>query len=180
MSYFNSYQEGYLRYLATVTPEDRCWCGWYSKGQCMAGTKCPPDKSLADRMAVWCPECHGSPLPVRKRRWEVGMSFDENKLDDPETYYNPNKFKSMICRAKNCKHNQKEKPICKHEWVEIEDNGRCIFNTHTAADVERLVAAARGLYTNACSSKEKPSVSLWDDLEAALKAFEEVSHGPRE
>jgi len=62
------------------------------------------------------------------------MSFDEDKLDDPETYYNANKFKSMICRAIDCKHNQKAKPICTHEWVEIEVNAKCIFYTA----VERL------------------------------------------
>lgn len=57
------------------------------------------------------------------------MSFDESKLNEPETYYNPNKFKSMICRAVDCVHNQKDKPICKHDWVEIEVDGCCIFMT---------------------------------------------------
>jgi hypothetical protein len=113
------------------------------------------------------------------------MSFDENKLDDPETYYNTNKFKSMICRAKNCKHNQKEKPICKHEWVEIEDNGRCIFNTHPAADVERLVEAATfsAKMINAVIHSGNIKAQDWATslalecayakLKAALKAVEE-------
>ncbi len=69
------------------------------------------------------------------------MSFDEDKLDDPKTWYNQNKFKSMICRAVQCVHNQKTNPICMHEWVEIEDNGRCIFVTEAIATAKSGIAA---------------------------------------
>jgi hypothetical protein len=33
MSYFNSEQQDYMRYLASLKPEDKCPCGWTAKGQ---------------------------------------------------------------------------------------------------------------------------------------------------
>ncbi|MCL5265166.1 MAG: hypothetical protein M1343_08255 [Chloroflexi bacterium] len=39
MSYFNEDQQEYMRYLATLKPEEKCACGWGKKGQCY----CPKD-----------------------------------------------------------------------------------------------------------------------------------------
>jgi hypothetical protein len=55
------------------------------------------------------------------------MSFEEKK--ESEMFYDHRKFKSLICRAKECKHNMKTSPICTHEWVEIEEDNHCIFMT---------------------------------------------------
>jgi hypothetical protein len=58
---FNAGQIDYMEYLSRQDPSTLCWCGWYEKGKCNAGTPCPPDKSCADKMAVWCPDCHNAP-----------------------------------------------------------------------------------------------------------------------
>lgn len=47
MSYFNEDQQSWIRYLATVPPEKRCYCGWYHLGEC---SNCPPNKTCADKM----------------------------------------------------------------------------------------------------------------------------------
>ena len=54
----NSDQRDYVESLATMRPEDKCWCAWYPKGECHS---CPPDLSLADRLKVSCPECRNYP-----------------------------------------------------------------------------------------------------------------------
>lgn len=55
MSYFNADQEAHMDYIATIPPEERCYCGWYDApgaayrlGQC---THCPKDKTCADKLA---------------------------------------------------------------------------------------------------------------------------------
>lgn len=35
MSYFNSDQQGHMRYLATLTTEEKCLCGWERLGHCL-------------------------------------------------------------------------------------------------------------------------------------------------
>jgi hypothetical protein len=57
---FNEDQKGYMKYLAEIPPEEKCWCGWYLCGECSV---CPPDKTNADKRKVWCPECHSDPGP---------------------------------------------------------------------------------------------------------------------
>jgi hypothetical protein len=55
---FNEHQKGHMRYLAGIPPEKKCWCGWYPLGEC---PHCPPGKTSADKMAIWCPECRTVP-----------------------------------------------------------------------------------------------------------------------
>lgn len=57
---FNSDQRDYMASLAEMSPETKCWCGWYPIGKC---PHCPPAKTSADKLAVWCPECHNAPNP---------------------------------------------------------------------------------------------------------------------
>ncbi len=54
MSYFNEEQENEMMYLASLKPEDRCWCGWYLAGKCKTPTPCDPKDTLADRLKVTC------------------------------------------------------------------------------------------------------------------------------
>jgi hypothetical protein len=57
---FNTYQQEYIGYLATLTAESKCWCGWYRLGEC---PHCPFGKTAADKIAMWCSECHNAPSP---------------------------------------------------------------------------------------------------------------------
>ena len=48
----NDDQRDYMRYLATLAPETKCYCGWYMANDC------PNYKgrgTLADRLKVQCP-----------------------------------------------------------------------------------------------------------------------------
>lgn len=60
MSMFNADQRDYMADLAAMPPATKCWCGWYPIGEC---PHCPPGKSAADKVAVWCPDCHNDPGP---------------------------------------------------------------------------------------------------------------------
>ncbi len=31
---FNEGQKDYMRWLGTLDPKDKCWCGWYRFGEC--------------------------------------------------------------------------------------------------------------------------------------------------
>jgi len=62
MSYFNADQEAHMRSLASIPPEQRCWCGWSLMGQCW---KCKTDRTCADKIAEWCPKCHNDGGPER-------------------------------------------------------------------------------------------------------------------
>lgn len=57
---FNEYQLDYMDELASTPPEQLCWCGWYKFGKC-PNKDCKKDKTLADKMLVWCSECHNYP-----------------------------------------------------------------------------------------------------------------------
>ncbi len=37
----------------------------------------------------------------------------------------PIRFKNLTCQVNECIYNNR--PSCKHEWVELDDNGTCIF-----------------------------------------------------
>lgn len=50
---FNDDQIDYMRSMAKRPPDARCWCAWYPLGEC---PHCPPDKTLADRLKVQCPD----------------------------------------------------------------------------------------------------------------------------
>ena len=41
----------------------------------------------------------------------------------------PNTFKQILCRATNCPHNAKEKPLCNFDGgLEFDESGICIFS----------------------------------------------------
>lgn len=62
MSMFNDDQRDYMRSLATIPPEHRCWCGWYKLGECYGGcNNRHPGRTRADFLAVACPECRTLP-----------------------------------------------------------------------------------------------------------------------
>jgi hypothetical protein len=58
-SMFNSEQEGYMRYLDSLEPETKCWCGWYRLGKCQNG--CPTDATCRDKMNAKCKRCGNAP-----------------------------------------------------------------------------------------------------------------------
>lgn len=60
---FNQEQTAYMQYLASIPPEQKCWCGWSLLGECSNCRTYAPGKTTADRMEVWCPECHNDPGP---------------------------------------------------------------------------------------------------------------------
>jgi hypothetical protein len=62
--WFNEDQQAYIEYLATIPPEQKCWCGWYKVNEC---PHCPSGKTSADKIAVRCPECHNDPGPEGDR-----------------------------------------------------------------------------------------------------------------
>jgi len=51
---FNEDQRDYMRWLGTLNPKDKCWCGWYQFGKCPNGRRpwCPPDKTNQDKLDV--------------------------------------------------------------------------------------------------------------------------------
>jgi len=77
VGYLNSEQEAHLQYLKSIPPAERCWCGWYRLGECM--NKCPPGKTLAHKMEVWCKECQNYPSPDGKYpiTHRIGCSQDK-------------------------------------------------------------------------------------------------------
>lgn len=58
---FNDEQLSYMRSLARMPPETKCYCAWFPIGECHS---CPPHLSVADRIPLECPECHNYP-PAR-------------------------------------------------------------------------------------------------------------------
>lgn len=66
MSYFNDDQLDYMRSLEKIPPEKLSWCGWGRAGDpwCCMNPDCigkKEGKTLADKMKVWCPDCHNEP-----------------------------------------------------------------------------------------------------------------------
>jgi hypothetical protein len=62
----NSEQNAYMAALDKLEPSERCWCGWSEAGKCNA-PECPTGETLADKMAVWCADCHNAPSPDGSR-----------------------------------------------------------------------------------------------------------------
>ena len=60
---FNSYQQSYMDMLSNLPALAKCWCGWYLLGECPNCATYAPGKTCADKMAVWCLECHNDPGP---------------------------------------------------------------------------------------------------------------------
>ena len=54
---FNPDQLAHMDALARVPYPERCWCGWGSAGRCDVHDPCPPDATLADRIATEAPCC---------------------------------------------------------------------------------------------------------------------------
>lgn len=54
----NEHQMAEVRYLNSLPPESKCWCGWYRVGEC---PKCNPTDTEADRALVTCPDCGNHP-----------------------------------------------------------------------------------------------------------------------
>lgn len=59
---FNDDQISYMKYLSTVKPEAKCYCGWYMAGECYNCNRADgKDKTLADRLIVQCKGCDNYP-----------------------------------------------------------------------------------------------------------------------
>lgn len=61
---FNAEQRDHMRWLGEQPPEKLAWCGWGPVGPFCCGSpseECKAGKTLADKMKVWCPECHNVP-----------------------------------------------------------------------------------------------------------------------
>lgn len=63
---FNDDQLDYMRSLAEIPDAQLSWCGWGRAGDphCCCNPECvgkKTGKTLADKKAVWCPECHNEP-----------------------------------------------------------------------------------------------------------------------
>jgi hypothetical protein len=54
MSYFNEEQQSEMRYLASLKPAEKCWCGWFPAGKCSTPNSCAPEHTMADRLKVTC------------------------------------------------------------------------------------------------------------------------------
>jgi hypothetical protein len=51
---YNADQRDHMDYLSNKPPETRCWCGWYTLGEC---PRCPPGATAADKIKTACPYC---------------------------------------------------------------------------------------------------------------------------
>lgn len=78
---FNDEQTDYCKYLASLEPEQKCWCGWFKLGEC---PHCGPGKTAADKMKVWCPECHNVPRNGQPIVHVKGCTLDPAMLAERE------------------------------------------------------------------------------------------------
>lgn len=75
MSYFNDEQRDFMRYLATMPADTRCWSGWCSltktdssgRRYCSSPSPCPIDVTLAERQRMACEVCGNFPDAVTMR-----------------------------------------------------------------------------------------------------------------
>lgn len=66
---FSQGQRDYMRYIATLSSETRCWSGWCSlvntdsssRELCSSPNPCPIDVTLADRSRMACEICGNYP-----------------------------------------------------------------------------------------------------------------------
>lgn len=84
MSLFNSEQRAYMEYLHRTPPEERCWCGWYLKGECY---NCTRDtriayKTCADKMAMRCEECGSTPNLPEQPVYYYGNCSRRQRADE--------------------------------------------------------------------------------------------------
>lgn len=50
MSYFNAEQQDYMRDLAKIPMEEKCYCGWYRVDECQRCKKSHPGKTCSDKI----------------------------------------------------------------------------------------------------------------------------------
>ena len=55
---FNEEQREHMKWLASIPPEKRCWCGWYRLGTC---PHCPEGRTGAEKLARKQPCCGYTP-----------------------------------------------------------------------------------------------------------------------
>jgi hypothetical protein len=89
MSYFNEDQEDSMRYLDSLSPEMKCWCGWYEAGKCDTPSPCPADATMADRLKATCacggyPGKPGSPMYHRPGCLARYEKLERENLGDPD------------------------------------------------------------------------------------------------
>lgn len=78
MSYFNDDQLDYMRDLASMSADSKCWCGWFAVGQCHS---CPADVTAADKLRARCDGCHNDPGPDygRSITHRIGCERDRDR-----------------------------------------------------------------------------------------------------
>lgn len=52
---FNAHQRDYMKYLATLPPEEKCACGWSKRGECFGVCYGYPERG--GHPQVECPVC---------------------------------------------------------------------------------------------------------------------------
>lgn len=71
---FNSEQRDHMRYLRSLPPKSKCWCGWYRVGEC---PHCPDGYTCQDKMATACGACDNTPIrPGKKLTHIIGCRFE--------------------------------------------------------------------------------------------------------
>lgn len=66
MSAFNEYQQAYIRELAEMSPDQKCACGWYRRGDC---PNCAPDRGGYER----CGDRATAFLTCSQKKGHAGM-----------------------------------------------------------------------------------------------------------
>lgn len=61
----NEDQKDYVRYLATVPAEKKCWCAWYMADEC---PNCKRLGTLEQRLKMQCPGCDNYPPVTNQTR----------------------------------------------------------------------------------------------------------------
>lgn len=74
MSMFNDDQRDHMSYLGSLPNNEKCWCGWYTFGDCHRCNVNHPGKTRANYLAQACPECRTLPPHHVK-----GCSLDERE-----------------------------------------------------------------------------------------------------
>lgn len=71
---FNDDQIDYIKSLARIADDKRCYCAWFPLGEC---PHCPPGKTLADRLKLQCSSCGSYPpaaLPDQPVAHRIGCT----------------------------------------------------------------------------------------------------------
>lgn len=68
-----------MTYLEKIDPKNKCYCGWFMKGEC---PHCPENLSCQDKLDMACPGCHNAPWPETLSKPIIhvkGCKFEEIK-----------------------------------------------------------------------------------------------------